>query len=350
MKYKSNIFISAAITGGHITPGISIGEELRKFNFNCIFLGKKRGIEENIYKEYNFPYYLLPIYHPFGKGLKEMLLFFLSLGFNILKLFYLYWRFKPKALIATGNYFCILPILVTKIFSKPVYLLEQNTVLGRTVKYFSIFAEKVFLGFSIFNNCSSPKSKFLYTGNPLRKEIIEESLKEKEEKFCLILGGSLGARRLVEFGLTLAEEFSQEYFLIQAGKEEATAKNIIEKKKLKNVEIFNFKANIQEYFRKAKIMISRAGGVTISEILCFNIPAILIPYPLAKDKHQQKNAQYIAKKTGIFFSNKENFDYLKNIFALLLSNEELRGKIKENMKKLANREGAASIAQFIIKK
>uniref|UniRef100_A0A7V4E3C0 Undecaprenyldiphospho-muramoylpentapeptide beta-N-acetylglucosaminyltransferase n=1 Tax=candidate division WOR-3 bacterium TaxID=2052148 RepID=A0A7V4E3C0_UNCW3 len=350
MSFKGNIFINAAITGGHIMPGISIAEELRKLNFNCIFLGKKGGLEENLYKKYNFSYFLLPFYHPFGKGIKETLFFFLSLGYNILKLFYLYWHFNPKALIATGNYSCILPIIIAKIFLKPVYLLEQNTVLGRTVKYFSIFAEKVFLGFPIFNSSCLSQSKFLYTGNPLRREIVEESFKEKEEKYCLILGGSLGAKKLVEMGLTLAEEFPQEYFLIQAGREEAFAKKIIEDKKLKNVKIFNFHPCIQKYFKKTKIVITRCGGITLSEILCFTIPAILIPYPLAKDNHQQKNAEYLNKKTGLYFLKEEKFHHLREVFTLLLKNKELREKIKERMKDLANKESATLIAQYIVKK
>ncbi|MCS7249360.1 MAG: UDP-N-acetylglucosamine--N-acetylmuramyl-(pentapeptide) pyrophosphoryl-undecaprenol N-acetylglucosamine transferase [candidate division WOR-3 bacterium] len=345
MKY--NIFISAAVTGGHIMPGISIYEELKKFDFNCIFLGKKGGIEEKIYKDYNVSYYLLPIYHPFSKGLKETMLFFVTFFYNIFKLLYLYLRFKPKALIATGNYFCILPILTMKIFSKPIYLLEQNTVLGRTVKYFSIFAEKVFLGFPIFNGYFLKKSKFVYTGNPLRREIKEESSEKREEKFCLILGGSLGAKKLVEIGIRLAEEFPNEYFLIQGGKKED--KIIIEKKNLKNVEIFNFRSNIQEYLKKAKLVIARAGGMTISEILYLNIPAIFVPYPFAKDNHQRKNAQYVAKRTGSFLCE-ENWEEMKKIFSLLLSNEELREKIKENMKKFIKKEGATLIAKFIAEK
>lgn len=346
MKY--NIFISAAITGGHIMPGISIGEELKKFNVNCIFLGKKGSIEEKIYKDYGVSFSLLPMYHPFGKGLKEALLFLIMLTYNILKLLYLYSRFKPKALIATGNYFCILPILIMKMFAKPIYLLEQNVVLGRTVKYFSIFAEKIFLGFPIFNDKLSKKSKFVYTGNPLRKEIIEESLKEREERFCVILGGSLGAQRLVEIGIKLAEEFPNEYFLIQGGRDKHI--EIIENKKLKNVEIFKFKTDIQKYLKMAKIVIARAGGMTISEVLCLGIPAIFIPYPFAKDNHQQMNAQYVAQKTGVFFSLEENWESIKNMFSLLVNNRELREKIKENMRKLAKIEGASLIAKFIVER
>lgn len=347
MKY--NIFISAALTGGHIMPGISICEELRKFGFNCIFLGKKGGIiEEKIYKSYKVPYYLLPLYHPFDKGLKEMLLFFLTLIYTIIKLLYLYWHFKPKALIATGNYFCILPILIAKIFFKPIYLLEQNVVLGRTIKYFSIFAEKVFLGFPISNQRVSKKWKFVYTGNPLRKEILEESLKNKEEEICLILGGSLGAKKLVEIGMRLAEEFPNEFFLIQVGKGENESE--IVRRKLKNVKIFNFELNIQEYLKKAKVVIARAGGITISEILCFNIPTIFIPYPLAKDNHQQWNAQYVAQHTGAFFSTEENWEEIKGKVSLLINNKDIREKIKEKMNKFAKRDGATLIAKFIIKK
>ncbi len=342
---KYNIFISAALTGGHIMPGISIYEELKKFGFNCIFLGKKGGIEEKIYKNYNVFYYLLPLYHPFAKGLKEMLLFFLTLVYTIIKLLYLFWYFKPKALIATGNYFCILPILIAKIFFKPVYLLEQNAVLGRTVKYFSIFAEKVFLGFPISTQRLSKKWKFVYTGNPLRKEILEESLKNKEEKICLILGGSLGAKKLVEIGMRLAEEFPNEFFLIQVGK--GKKESGIERK---NVKIFNFEVNIQEYLKKAKVAIARAGGITISEILCFNIPTIFIPYPLAKDNHQQKNAQYVAQYTGVFFSNEENWEEIKEKVSLLINNENIREKIKKRMEKFVKRDAATLIAKFIIEK
>ena len=48
----------------------------------------------------------------------------------------------------------------------------------------------------------------------------------------------------------------------------------------------------------ADIAICRAGAMTLSELLHYEVPGILIPYPFAADQHQLKNALFIEKKVG----------------------------------------------------
>jgi UDP-N-acetylglucosamine--N-acetylmuramyl-(pentapeptide) pyrophosphoryl-undecaprenol N-acetylglucosamine transferase len=55
---------------------------------------------------------------------------------------------------------------------------------------------------------------------------------------------------------------------------------------------------MQIVWNAADLAISRSGAMTLSEILYYAVPTILIPYPFAADQHQSKNAQFLEQKVG----------------------------------------------------
>ena len=64
-----------------------------------------------------------------------------------------------------------------------------------------------------------------------------------------------------------------------------------------------FEKEMEFVWSAADIAICRSGAITLSEMLFFEVPAILIPYPFSSDQHQLKNALFLEEKLkGAMFS------------------------------------------------
>jgi len=327
------IFIVSAGTGGHIFPGIALAEEAKKRGKMVFFLGRRGGMEEKIIKGFGFPFWG---YHFF----KKLISFGLLL--SIIQCLSFLWRKKPRMVIACGSYASLPAILATLILGFPLYLMEQNIIPGKIIKLFSPFARCTFFGFPPAGRF---KGKWIWTGNPIRRTIKE--IREKREENILVLGGSQGARFLSLFFKKLALELPNEKFLIQVREEDLEK---VAGERPTNCSFFIFTPDVREIFSKVKLVISRAGGSTISEILYLGLPAILIPYPYATQNHQEANARFLARRGGAVMIKESslinNPEKVKEIIKSLLSDEKRRNEMGEKAKTLA-RDGAELILSWL---
>jgi UDP-N-acetylglucosamine--N-acetylmuramyl-(pentapeptide) pyrophosphoryl-undecaprenol N-acetylglucosamine transferase len=181
----------------------------------------------------------------------------------------------------------------------PVILHEQTSCIGRANKYSLAFAKKIAI-----SRESTKKyikgDKWVLTGNPVMTQIREvepkTSLPEKPTLF--IMGGSRGSQTINENIKPIIGELSKSFNVIhQTGaldyddfkKLETTGyrvHNRIDPMKLDNV------------YREADLMVTRAGANTVSEILITGRPAILIPIPWSYLNEQYENAKYL-KSVGL---------------------------------------------------
>lgn len=291
-----NFIIVTGGTGGHIFPALSIKEEMKKENFKIIFvLGGKLRIpleEELIYIK------AAPL---MGKNpiviLKNI---FINIQGIIESINFL--NKNPFPIIATGSY-ASFPLLFSAFIKNiPYLILEQNSIPGRVNKIFSKRAKINFIAFEKAKKYL--KGKKIFVGNPLRKfKEIEESearrilnLKENE-KVILIFGGSQGSRFLNNLGIEISRIMKNYKFILVSGK---NFYEEIKEKKGENVLLFPFYKEMEILYTASDVAITRAGGITIYELLYFGIPSLLIPFPYATCNHQFYNAQCISKKYDFF--------------------------------------------------
>lgn len=315
------IIISTGGTGGHIFPALVIRDEFLKENIKVLVIigGKvKIPVKEK---------YINIKAKPFmGKNIFRALINMIE---NIQGIVQAMEILKDRSfpIIATGSY-ASFPILVSAFIKKiPYFLLEQNSIPGRINKIFSKKAVLTFAGFK--RAMKYLKGKKIFTGNPLREfeEINKEEARKllnigMDERVILVLGGSQGARFLNQLTLKLSEELKDYKFILISGKDKYDE---LKGKIKSNIILFPFYEKMEILYSSADIAITRAGGITLYELLYFGIPSILIPFPHATDNHQLYNAVEI-KKNYKFFEIIEEKD------------AEIK-RVKESIKKLLGVEG-----------
>ncbi|MFL2697917.1 MAG: undecaprenyldiphospho-muramoylpentapeptide beta-N-acetylglucosaminyltransferase [Gammaproteobacteria bacterium] len=327
-------------TGGHVFPALAVAEKLKSDSHKVIWVGRKHSLEENISKNSNIPFEELETRGFRGKGVfyKISSIFILILSFfRSLKILY---RLKPDFVFSFGGY-TSLPIgFASYVLNIPLFIHEQNSVMGSANRILNLLSKKTFLGFPL----NESKNKYIVSGNPIRKKILSISSQPKDSncRSILILGGSQGSVQLNNLVIKAIREIEGlEGWTInhQSGKydKEKIKKVYLEKNINHNVE--DFFEDIEKYYRDASFVVSRSGALTVSEILFLNIPSIFLPLPWAIDDHQYHNAMFLNSigLSEVVEAKEENLTELKDKIQQLVSSQEKRKKMENSAKLLNNR-------------
>ncbi|RDI54712.1 undecaprenyldiphospho-muramoylpentapeptide beta-N-acetylglucosaminyltransferase [Flavobacterium glaciei] len=357
-QYK--FILSGGGTGGHIYPAIAIANELKsRFpDAEFLFVGAKDKMEMQKVPQAGYTIKGLWI-----SGLQRRLTFDNAL-FPVKLLSSLFTsrtiikQFKPDVVIGTGG-FASGPLLqVAAIAGIPTVIQEQNSFPGITNKLLSKKANKICVAYENLERFF-PKEKMILTGNPVRQDLIDIESKREEaieyfkldpnKKTVLVLGGSLGARRVNQLiEKELANMLSQNVQVIwQCGK---LYLNDYKKYNSANVQVVAFIERMDLVYAAADIVLSRAGASSVSELCIVGKPVIFIPSPNVAEDHQTKNAQAIVNKKGALMLKESELDsQFGLVFEVLLKDQGKQNQLSENIKLLAMPEATKQIVDEIVK-
>lgn len=317
-----NILIAAAKTGGHIYPAVSVGSEFIHNNHNVIFLGSNNTLEKNALKNQpNIQYESIPMKGFRGNGLVSKLLVLFNLPLNIYTLIKLIKKNNVDIVIVFGGFITIPVSFAALILRKPIYVHEQNTILGSANKISSIFSKKNFLGMPLHNS-NLKKSEIV--GNPIRNSFIPlMQKKDNENVHIYITGGSQGAKYLNDNLPEVLRDIKHPVFIKHqcgSGKKEEVVKLY---EGFENVEVEEFFDNPNLLIDWSDFVISRSGALSLSETISMNKGSLMIPLPNAIDNHQFFNAKYIEEKgMGIIHEQKNGIENLKAVINLILNEKK----------------------------
>ena len=299
MKNK-RILIASGGTGGHIFPAIVFGKNLQEQGASVSWLCGSRKLEREIYASSGISPLILPLEgSPLGtrnpaKILSRIINIFRSLlltakyisGFDELYLF--------------GGYISFAPLIIAKLKRIPVTLHEQNTVAGKVTRIAERVGAKILTGWPV---CEGIKN-FSYYGIPVRDPVRidrNEALRrlgvevDARKKIVGVAGGSLGSGPLSEMLRRTAELCPGCEFVFLSSKQ---------RKDEGNAHFIPSQWDMNPFYSACDVLVCRAGGSTLAEVLKWKIPAVVIPWPGAMDNHQEKNAAEFVKlaKNSCMFS------------------------------------------------
>ncbi|WP_314240355.1 undecaprenyldiphospho-muramoylpentapeptide beta-N-acetylglucosaminyltransferase [Capnocytophaga leadbetteri] len=351
--------ISGGGTGGHIFPAIAIADELKRRlpDAEILFVGAKDRMEMQKVPQAGYPIEGLWISGLQRKLSWQNLLFPLKFISSLLKSRSIIKRFKPDAVIGTGGFASGAVVKVAGQMGIPTFIQEQNSYAGITNKMLAKNAHKICVAYDAMEQFF-PKEKIVKTGNPIRDGLLNivqyrsEGLSyfhlDSERKTLLVLGGSLGARRinqLIEQQLPLFEQLGVQV-LWQCGKlyyEEYKKYNS------EQVRVLAFIDRMELAYAAADVIISRAGASSVSELCVVGKPVIFIPSPNVAEDHQTKNARAIAdKQAAILLRESELNEQFANTFSKLIADEAQQEALSAHIKALAQPNATKDIVNLIL--
>ena len=351
--------ISGGGTGGHIFPAIAIADELKRRlpDAEILFVGAKDRMEMQKVPQAGYPIEGLWISGLQRKLSWQNLLFPLKFISSLLKSRSIIKRFKPDAVIGTGGFASGAVVKVAGQMGIPTFIQEQNSYAGITNKMLAKNAHKICVAYDAMEQFF-PKEKIVKTGNPIRDGLLNiaqyrsEGLSyfhlDSQRKTLLVLGGSLGARRinqLIEQQLPLFEQLGVQV-LWQCGKlyyEEYKKYNS------EQVRVLAFIDRMELAYAAADVIISRAGASSVSELCVVGKPVIFIPSPNVAEDHQTKNALAIAdKQAAILLRESELNEQFANTFSKLIADEAQQEALSAHIKALAQPNATKDIVNLIL--
>jgi UDP-N-acetylglucosamine--N-acetylmuramyl-(pentapeptide) pyrophosphoryl-undecaprenol N-acetylglucosamine transferase len=364
LKPEPRIIISGGGTGGHIFPAIAIANAIRQLepSAEILFVGANGRMEMEKVPAAGYKIEGLNI-----AGLQRSLkLSNLSFPFKVIsslmKAGSIISKFRPQVAVGVGGY-ASGPLLYMATRKKvPGLIQEQNSYPGITNKLLAGSVEKICVAYDKMDRFF-PKDKIIFTGNPVREDMVEISGKRNEaatyfnldltRPVILVVGGSQGARsinRAIQSGLkTIADSGVQ--LVWQVGKlfyEEA--KKSVEELNVHNIRVYDFITRMDFAYALSDVIISRAGASTVSELCIVGKPAILVPLPTAAEDHQTHNCKALVEKNAaILVKDADAPTQLVNTALELVGNNEKRKSLTENISSLAIRNSANVIAKEVLK-
>ena len=351
--------ISGGGTGGHIFPAIAIADELKRRlpDAEILFVGAKDRMEMQKVPQAGYAIEGLWISGLQRKLSWQNLLFPLKFISSLLKSRSIIKRFKPDAVIGTGGFASGAVVKVAGQMGIPTFIQEQNSYAGITNKMLAKNAHKICVAYDAMEQFF-PKEKIVKTGNPIRDGLLNiaqyrpEGLSyfhlDSQRKTLLVLGGSLGARRinqLIEQQLPLFEQLGVQV-LWQCGKlyyEEYKKYNS------EQVRVLAFIDRMELAYAAADVIISRAGASSVSELCVVGKPVIFIPSPNVAEDHQTKNARAIAdKQAAILLRESELNELFANTFSTLIADEAQQEALSAHIKALAQPNATKDIVNLIL--
>lgn len=348
-----SVIIGGGGTGGHIYPGIAIAQEFKRRNANCeiVFVGTARGLENKIVPREGFKLELIEVAAlksvSVGKRIKSLGM--LPRSFLVVRS--LINKYRPDVVIGVGGYASGPMVLTASLMGIPTMIAEQNALPGFTNRMLARFVKAAAVSFAEAKSVFGNKAEI--TGNPVRAEFFTLAPKLKSDFMRIVItGGSQGARAINEAmiaALPILESKKDALAIMhQTGEADfERVKNAYAQTALK-AEVKPFIDKIVDEFAQADLVISRAGATTVAELAAAGRPALMIPFPLAADDHQRKNAEAIERAGAgrMILQAELNGERLAKEILALLNDPEKLAAMSAASKKLAYPDAAAKVVNI----
>ena len=369
------LIIAGGGTGGHLFPGIAVAEEFlaREPANEVLFVGTERGIEAQAVPAAGYRLELISAAGIRGKGSlgkfkgTMMMLYGYAQSRKILK------EFQPDLVLGVGGYASLPMVLAARGMQIPHFIHEQNAIPGMTNKLLSRIVDRVFITLDESAKYF-PEEKILLTGNPLRRQILENRDRgpgngdQDKADFTgsgspvpaphfrlFVFGGSQGAHAInmaMVAALPLLKDMGKEVEIThQTGVSDHAEVAAAYRAAGVDARVVPFIDNMAEEYSRADLLVCRAGATTIAELTACGKPAIFIPFPHAVDDHQRRNAEALLKKDAGFMLLEQELsgERLASLIKELLTDPELLRETGQRAFELARLDAARIIVDEMLK-
>lgn len=351
--------IAAAGTGGHVYPGLAVGEALLEAGVageDVIYVGGDR-LESVVYPDHGFRFVGVEL-----AGLKR------SFTTDNLRLPVVVARARRligdlidsegvRAVLGMGGYVTVPAALAARSRRVPLFISEQNAEAGLANRLTRRWSRTCFVSFP--NTIGLPGGR--WSGNPVRRpfwEFDRPRLRDEAQRHYGIsagvptlgvFGGSLGAGAINEAVAGLAREWSGEQIQIVhlTGDLHIEAMNAHGSSDRAQWVRLPFEDRMELFYAVADLVVARAGGA-VAELTATATPAILVPGSFGSAGHQMSNARFLQDAGAAVIVEEEEIALLRDEVAALLTERARLGDMASAASAIAKPSAALTIATAMI--
>ena len=360
------IVLTGGGTGGHLVPLIAVARKIKEKNPEAefLFIGPNGELEKKIMSAEGIPMKSVIA----GKMRRYVSALNFLDGFKIpLGIVQALWHLlvnMPDAIFSKGGYASFPVVVAGWIYRIPILIHESDAKPGLANSILAKLSNRVAVSYPEAES-NFPADQVVLTGNPLRADIAKGSPEKarvffgitNSKKTVFIWGGSQGSEIINEKIVEILPELVKKYNIIHQTGE----KNFETTKKMAGVmgikagregyyPVSFFGEELKDVLALSDLIISRAGGNSISEIAANAKPAIIIPIENSSNNHQRMNAYSIAKIGGCEVLEEGNLgeNMLLGIIEKIINDENLKDKLSSNIKSFYHPDAAERIAEGVL--
>ena len=347
MNKKKKAFVAVGGTGGHVFPGCNLAKHLVDIGYEIEIITDKRG-QLYLDKFRNYKITELPSSPIISKNIFTFFYTILLIFYSFIKSVLFLALNRPTIIFGMGGYASFPVCIAAYILRIEFIIYENNLIIGKANNYLLPFTKKIFVAFKEIEGISEKYNhKVIKIGNIIKKEILNFPQKNSEnlgfkELRILVLGGSQAAKIFAE---KLPEIFCKcKNSGISLKIYQHCLSYQVEKLKLfyeencMEFETFNFSNNLEDYFSKVNLAITRSGSSMLAELTNANIPFISVPLPTSADNHQLKNSIFYQENNlGLLIEEKELNDKLFYHINEMNKNNSILNNIKKNQRQFSDK-------------
>ena len=345
---KKRIIIATGGTGGHVFPALSLANYLIKKKFTVEITSDGRGLKY-LENHRNLNLIKIPASPFLKKNIFKLIFTSAIIIFSIIKSFIFLLFNRPSVVFGMGGYSSFPVCLAASILRINFIIYENNLIIGKANKYLLPLAKKIFVSYKEVEGLNSIyDNKVVEIGNLVREEIKEfkintDANNDFDKLKILVLGGSQAAKIFAEELPKIFVECNKSKIPIKVYQQCQKTQNeeLSQFYKRENIdyEIFNFIDDINFYYSKVNLVITRSGASVLGELMMAKKPFISIPLPTSADGHQYKNAQFYVKKgCGLLLEEKDIKIKLYPLIKSLFSNRSIIKNILSKQRQYSNKD------------
>lgn len=344
------VLIAAGGTGGHIYPGIAVAKEIMRRDPSSVvkFVGTAHGLETRLVPNAGFELSLIE-----SAGLKNVSLMakvrgLLMLPKSIFVARRLIRQFHPDIVLGAGGYVSGPVLLAASFMRRPTMVMDSNALPGWTNRQLARWVDKAAVSFA--EALPFFHGKGVLTGNPVRSEFFEIPPRQRDGAHIslLVFGGSQGARAINEAMIAALPALEPQKELLHVkhqtgeGDFEKIRQSYLAAGWQDRIDVRPYIDDMVSEFAKADLIISRAGATTSAELVAAGKAAIMVPFPLAADDHQRKNAEALQASGAVrmILQKDLNGERLAEEINSLLTTPGQIDQMERASRKLARRDAA----------
>jgi UDP-N-acetylglucosamine--N-acetylmuramyl-(pentapeptide) pyrophosphoryl-undecaprenol N-acetylglucosamine transferase len=357
---SKSIAIACGGTGGHLFPGVAVGEELRLRGCNVTLMVSPKEVDQQAVRSISgMEIVTLP-----AVGLTR------GAGIGFLWGFWKSYRAarrhfrlrRADFVLAMGGFVSAPPIVAGRSCGAKTFLHESNSIPGRANRWLAPLVDGAFVYFP--SAAARLRARRVeVAGMPVRPQFRAPLTPSEarqtlgisvEGPLLLVMGGSQGATRINELVLKIAPQLREavpglQFMHLTGPADFEKIRDGYAAQKVPAM-VHPFFEQMDAALAAANVAVSRAGASSLAELAARQLPAVLIPYPTAADNHQFFNALAFAECGAAQMLRQETItsDQLAGEILELLRDTPKRPSMRRALAEWHKPGAAAEIAERIL--